>query len=45
MEAEIITTASEPLFEPFDLIIHVKSIDEARALWHRFNVTCKNSRR
>ena len=32
-------------FKPFQLVIDVESVDEARSLWHRFNLSFANTSR
>ena len=39
MKAKIEKATPEGIFEPFALRIVVESVNEARALWHRLNVS------
>lgn len=39
MKAEIRNTKNEKTFEPFEVVLSIETVDEARLLWHLFN--CK----
>jgi hypothetical protein len=39
MKAEIKKTKKEKTFEPFEMVLSIETVDEARLLWHLFN--CK----